>query len=322
MNKLSSRILISLILALAVVLGPMGWYSVHKESRELYNIMRSQGEAVSKSLASFIVEPMVSLDYPALEFALEAIGNATPQIQYVEVRRKGQVVARYGMRGGKGEVFLVPVMLPGIQGESGRRLGDLELVYSSEHVEQIIANRVSELIVFMLSIFVILSVLVRYVVSRLVTPRLTELNELTGRIIDEELKDQVCQTCHGSSKGDELDALRERFMTMLAGLRARDKARDETEKLLRQLSVAVEQSPVGIVMTNVKAEIEYVNSAFIESTGYSRTMCEEKIPACCNPGRRRQKFSKIYGQPCRLDMCGRGNSPTGVRMVRFMSSFA
>ncbi|TRX16306.1 PAS domain S-box protein [Flavobacterium franklandianum] len=42
-----------------------------------------------------------------------------------------------------------------------------------------------------------------------------------------------------------------------------------TEEKIRQLSQAVEQSPVTIVITNTKGEIEYVNPKFVETTGYT-----------------------------------------------------
>ncbi|MCX7156507.1 MAG: PAS domain S-box protein [Rhodocyclales bacterium] len=51
--------------------------------------------------------------------------------------------------------------------------------------------------------------------------------------------------------------------------------RDITERMaaevqLRKLSLAVEQSPESIVITNVDAQIEYVNEAFLRTTGYDR----------------------------------------------------
>ena len=46
--------------------------------------------------------------------------------------------------------------------------------------------------------------------------------------------------------------------------------RKATENQLRKLSMAVEQSAESIVITNVEGSIEYVNEAFIRSTGYSR----------------------------------------------------
>ena len=46
-------------------------------------------------------------------------------------------------------------------------------------------------------------------------------------------------------------------------------ARKRNEDTLRQLSTAVEQSPVSVVITDPQGDISYVNQKFTESTGYS-----------------------------------------------------
>ena len=46
--------------------------------------------------------------------------------------------------------------------------------------------------------------------------------------------------------------------------------RHEAEEQLRKLSLAIEQSPHSVVITNTEAQIEYVNEAFVRNTGYSR----------------------------------------------------
>ena len=46
--------------------------------------------------------------------------------------------------------------------------------------------------------------------------------------------------------------------------------RKANETQLRQLSLALHQSTENIVITNMKAEIEYVNDAFLSATGYTR----------------------------------------------------
>jgi PAS domain S-box-containing protein len=46
--------------------------------------------------------------------------------------------------------------------------------------------------------------------------------------------------------------------------------RKATEGQVRQLSLAVEQSPASIVITSVDACIEYANEAFLQATGYRR----------------------------------------------------
>ena len=46
--------------------------------------------------------------------------------------------------------------------------------------------------------------------------------------------------------------------------------RKQTEQTLRMLSQAVRQSPEAIVITDLNGNIEYVNEAFVENTGFSR----------------------------------------------------
>ncbi len=54
---------------------------------------------------------------------------------------------------------------------------------------------------------------------------------------------------------------------------------------LRKLSQAVEQSPESIVITNINAEIEYVNEAFVKATGYSRDEIQGKNPRVLHSGK-------------------------------------
>ncbi len=52
--------------------------------------------------------------------------------------------------------------------------------------------------------------------------------------------------------------------------RASEQARREAETLVRQLSLAVEQSPESIIITDLDARIQYANEAFYRTTGYRR----------------------------------------------------
>jgi len=52
----------------------------------------------------------------------------------------------------------------------------------------------------------------------------------------------------------------------------------ESEKLIRKLSRAVEQSPISIVITDIKNNIEYVNPKFTEVTGYTFAEVKGKNP--------------------------------------------
>jgi nitrogen fixation negative regulator NifL len=60
--------------------------------------------------------------------------------------------------------------------------------------------------------------------------------------------------------------------------------RKQAEKKLRQLSHAVEQSPVSVVITDIKGNIEYVNRKFTEVTGYSLAEIFGKNPRLLKSG--------------------------------------
>ncbi|MFA6311107.1 MAG: EAL domain-containing protein [Sterolibacterium sp.] len=61
--------------------------------------------------------------------------------------------------------------------------------------------------------------------------------------------------------------------------------RRQAEEQLRKLSLAVEQSPESVVITNLNAEIEYVNEAFVGTTGYSREEVLGRNPRILNSGK-------------------------------------
>lgn len=62
-----------------------------------------------------------------------------------------------------------------------------------------------------------------------------------------------------------------------------DRLRMESE--LSKLAQAVEQSPESIVITNLKAEIEYVNEAFLEATAYTREEVIGRNPSFLQSGK-------------------------------------
>lgn len=61
--------------------------------------------------------------------------------------------------------------------------------------------------------------------------------------------------------------------------------RKASEEQLRKLSLAIEQSPESIVITNLDAEIEYVNEAFLQATGYSREEVIGQNPRILHSGK-------------------------------------
>jgi PAS domain S-box-containing protein len=60
--------------------------------------------------------------------------------------------------------------------------------------------------------------------------------------------------------------------------------RQQAEDRLRKLSQAVEQNPSSIVMTNLAGDIEYVNQAFVDATGYTAQEAIGKNPRLLQSG--------------------------------------
>jgi PAS domain S-box-containing protein len=59
--------------------------------------------------------------------------------------------------------------------------------------------------------------------------------------------------------------------------------RKESDDMLRKLSLAVEQSSESIVITNLRGDIDYVNEAFVASSGYSREEALGRNPRMLQP---------------------------------------
>ena len=64
----------------------------------------------------------------------------------------------------------------------------------------------------------------------------------------------------------------------------------------RKLSTAIEQSPVSIVITNIKGDIEYVNPKFTQITGYAYDEVHNQNPRILKSGEHTQEFYKNLWQ--------------------------
>ena len=71
--------------------------------------------------------------------------------------------------------------------------------------------------------------------------------------------------------------------------------RKQAELQLHQLSMAVEQSPVVVAITNLEGNLEYVNEAFVRSTGYSRKEAIGKNPRVLQSGETpRESYASMW----------------------------
>ena len=87
-----------------------------------------------------------------------------------------------------------------------------------------------------------------------------------------------------ASPVSELRALEQGINALAAGLERREAALAERDHELRRLSMAIEQSPESIVITDTAGCIEYVNDAFARNTGFAREELIGRNPRILNNG--------------------------------------
>ena len=83
----------------------------------------------------------------------------------------------------------------------------------------------------------------------------------------------------------ELRAVEEGIDRMAADLERRNAELIRRDEELSRLSMAIEQSPESVVITDTDGRIEYVNDAFVRNTGYAREELIGGNPRILNTGR-------------------------------------
>ena len=84
----------------------------------------------------------------------------------------------------------------------------------------------------------------------------------------------------------------EEVLTIFAARTEAELERKKANETIQKLSMAVEQSPNTIIITDAKGNIEYVNPAFVETTGYSAKEVLHKTPAILKSGIMPESFYK------------------------------
>jgi diguanylate cyclase (GGDEF)-like protein/PAS domain S-box-containing protein len=106
-----------------------------------------------------------------------------------------------------------------------------------------------------------------------------------------------------------------------AGVRATAEdltGRKANEERLRKLSMAVEQSPASVIITDRNGIIEYVNRSFVETSGYSPEEAVGCKPSIINSGRMPQSVYRemwralIAGEEWRGELYNRKKSGEGI----------
>lgn len=124
---------------------------------------------------------------------------------------------------------------------------------------------------------------------------LARLPSAIQRALDAVAERRARQAAEVALRANQAAALEEQHRARMAALNLMEDAQvarqraEETAASLRKLSLAVEQSPESIVITNTKGQIEYVNDSFLRTTGYCREEVLGQNPRILNRGKTPRK---------------------------------
>ncbi|HEY6896364.1 MAG TPA: diguanylate cyclase [Rhodocyclaceae bacterium] len=132
------------------------------------------------------------------------------------------------------------------------------------------------------------TVLTAIKIGALIRQRLVPLHLGAQKIAQGELEYRI-----PPGPDDEFADLARSFNDTADKLTAEIGAHRQAEEMLHKLSIAVEQSPAAVVITDLDAHIEYVNPQFTEDTGYSAGEILGKNPRILQSG---QTSREVYTQ--------------------------
>ncbi|NHA14068.1 PAS domain S-box protein [Thioalkalivibrio sp. XN279] len=116
---------------------------------------------------------------------------------------------------------------------------------------------------------------------------LPESSPLAGRFVRVPVVEsrRVVMLVAVAGKDGDYTAFDLETLQLMADQAWRITQRRRSEERLREISLAIEQSPDSIVITNLAAEIEYVNDAFLRVTGYERDEVIGRNPRILQSGK-------------------------------------
>lgn len=233
LRSLSARILFGATMAVAMALLLATSYFAIGEREAIERIFDKQNQTLTDSLAVFVIEQLVSLDYPSLEHAIQITAKKNDSIKFIEVRREDQgasnAVVQFGNKDALGRDFSSDVKR---RDGDNRNIGQVRVVFSTEDHDALQRNRLRDHLITMFLIFVVMVLSLRWLLLRTVIRPIQALTARTEQAIAEALPELASTGNMGVDSPDEIRQLDQRFRSLLNGLKIRDEARNQAELAL------------------------------------------------------------------------------------------
>lgn len=229
LRSLSARILFGATTAVALALLLATSYFAIGEREAVERVFDKQNQTLTDTLAVFVIEQLVSMDYPALEHAIQITAQKHDSINFIEVMHGNQTVAHVGNPDARGREFASDVTKR--DGEISS-IGRVRVIFSTKDHDALQANRLRDHLITMLLIFFVMVLSLRWLLVRTVIRPIQVLTARTEQAIAEALPEVASTGAMDTDIPDEIQQLDQRFSSLLNGLKVRDEARNQAELAL------------------------------------------------------------------------------------------
>ncbi|MEJ2465356.1 MAG: EAL domain-containing protein [Candidatus Thiodiazotropha sp.] len=295
LKSLRVRFLFWISIILLLTLGGAAYYVYSAQRNLLAESLHSKVEAIGRFIALISPEAIYSFDVTTLDRYMSQISD-DKDVRFAQIRSPdGLPMTTYLSPGEDPEQIThwiiqhIPSTAPDSVSvdqitthnfpivDNGENLGYVLIGLDTSEMIQNTWHVVVDLIIIFGAIVFSLAGLIFIIFKLHVLNPVGALKEGAMRITQGDFTHQVNITSHDelghlakcfNSMMDEINIDRETLLSTNQQLAEEVRQRQLAHQELTKLSLAVEQSPASVVITNLNGSIEYVNPKFCEVTGY------------------------------------------------------
>lgn len=182
--SLRIKLLITVVGVVLLFLSISTYFSIKQTGQIIKDQIESYGNSMSKALADFCIEDLLSWNYPALQLYVDYIGEQDSQIKGIKIYHHDSIIAEYcsGEDNDEDSAFCAPD-LPGVfsapveirlENET-KRLGKVEVYLSKEKYQEFLNKQIRLLLILSFAMLIGDSVLSYWTVKLLMLNPLRDI---------------------------------------------------------------------------------------------------------------------------------------------------
>ncbi|MES9812358.1 MAG: diguanylate cyclase [Candidatus Thiodiazotropha sp.] len=294
-RSLRFRFIIWITITLVITLGGAALYVYKTQHDLLENSLRSKANAIGEFIALISPGAIYSYDVSGLDRLVQKISNDI-DVVFAQIRAlEGHPITtfipddvqpeqiekwirnQYRPAEGVSEQPAVPIILEYAIKDNDQVLGWVLIGLDTTRINRVTRNAVIDLILIYSLIVIFLGSIIFIIFRMQVLHPVDILTQGASRIAEGNLekdvpiisKDELGRLANSFNEMmDEIKIDRETLLSINTQLAKEIEQRQKASEDLKKLSMAVEQSPASVVITNLVGIIEYVNPKFSEVSGY------------------------------------------------------